>query len=857
MHAPHVAGGFSFGRFRVDAAQRLLWVDGKAAKLGARALDVLLALVERRERTVSKNELLEAVWPNLVVEENNLQVQIWALRKLLGPDVIATIPGRGYKFTAVLEGDQAATPAPAAEGTPPPVQDVRTNLPAELAPLYGRKTDVQTVQQLVQAHRLVTIAGAGGIGKTRLGHAVAHALRDGFAGGVWLVELAPLADPTLVAASVAQVLGHQLRSKGASLDELVGLLESQRLLLVIDNCEHLADAVSQLAQAVLDKAAGVHMLVTTQEPLRLLEERLYRLGTLDVPGGDEPVSAAQALEHGAVQLFVARVQALEQRFALDDRNVQAVSDMCRRLDGLALAIELAAGRVPALGVHGVLERLGERLRMLTAGSRIALRRHQTLRAALDWSHGLLEPQDQVVFRRLGVFSGGCTIEAAQQVASDEQLDEWAVLDAIGRLVDKSLIVADGDDKPRYRMLESARAYALEKLAAAQETDALARRHARCYAAYAERISDALFAAGGSEEAFIAARKAEFDNLRAALEWALGEGGDADVALQLLGHSSPLAWLAASRTESEAWLAALKQRLANVELSPRQAALYCAAQISWSYLTAWHSKAGVDLRPWPLMRQTLRPLGERWMTYCACFWSSVHGWRGDLDAARAALVEVRRLEQPDWPAWLPASRLSTSIRASEMAGESAQEVSELPAMLERLQEEGDGAGRAAFAISIQLAEQLLLQGRFAEGAQRLMALSEQGRRQRLDAMRVMLLYRSLILALTEIGRLDQAREVVVEAMPLVCRIGWRTAYAPVLALLAARRGRLDTAAHLLAAGEARRARVGGRLPFVERHAEQQVRHLLAAMHMDDPLSAWFRTGAALTNEEFDRLVIHEA
>ena len=407
---------------------------------------------------------------------------------------------------------------------------------------------MQAVQRLLQQHRLVTIAGAGGIGKTRVGKAVAHALLDSFTQGVWLIELAPLADPALVAASVAQVLGHQLRSKDAPLDELVTLLEPQRLLLVIDNCEHLVEAVSQLAQVLLARTPDVRMLVTSQEPLRLAREHLYRLGTLGMPREGEPVSAEQALEHGAVRLFVERAQALDPRFALDERNVQAVIDICRRLDGLALAIEMAAARVPALGVQGVRERLGERLRMLTAGSRIALRRHQTLRAALDWSHGLLDEQDQVVFRRLGVFSGGCTIEAVQQVASDEQIDEWAVLDAIGRLVDKSLVVADGDERPRYRMLESARAYALEKLAAAQETDALARRHASYYAAYAERICDAFFAAGGTEDGFIAARAAEFDNFRAALKWSLGDDGDAGIALALLAHTSPWGWVAASRAE---------------------------------------------------------------------------------------------------------------------------------------------------------------------------------------------------------------------------------------------------------------------------------------------------------------------
>jgi hypothetical protein len=505
----------------------------------------------------------------------------------------------------------------------------------------------------------------------------------------------------------------------------------------------------------------------------------------------------------------------------------------------------------------VRERLSERLRMLTAGSRIALRRHQTLRAALDWSHALLAEQDQVVFRRLGVFSGGCTIEAAQQVAGDEQLDEWTVLDAIGRLVDKSLIVADGEDKPRYRMLESARAYALEKLAAAQETDALARRHAACYAGYVERIREELFAVGGTEDGFIGARTVEFDNFRAALKWSLCDKGDAGLALALLADASPLALVAASRAESDAWLLALRERLANVELTPRQGALHCAAEIAWSYMTTWVGSAGLDGRgSWPIVRRTLRPLGDRWTAYCGCMWALLDAWRGDVEAARAVLDEVRVLEDPDWPVWLPAYRLTNSIRFCHMAGEPSTEIGELPTMLARLQRDGDDAGRAACTIGTLLAEVSLLQGRFDESAQRLLALSEQGRQQRRDAMRMMQVFRPLILALTEIDRLDEARAVVAEAMPLVHRFDWRGVYAPALALLAARRGHPETAARLLAAGEARRSSVGGRLQFVERYAERRACELLAGVCDDNRLSTWRLEGVALSDDEFDRLVIAE-
>jgi predicted ATPase/DNA-binding winged helix-turn-helix (wHTH) protein len=835
-------------------------MDGEPARLGARAFDVLAALIERRERLVSKTELLGVVWPHLVVEENNLQVQISALRKLLGSEVIATIPGRGYKFTAVLEDSQEAPAGQVAQTTAastPPAAGTHGNLPAELAPLYGREVDVRAVQRQVQEHRLVTVAGAGGIGKTRVGLAVAHELRETFANGAWVIELAPLADPALVAASVAQVLGHQLRSMSAPLAELVALLESQRLLLLIDNCEHLVDAVSQLAQAVLDKAVGVHMLVTTQEPLRLPHERLYRLDTLGVPRDDEAMSAAQALEHGAVRLFVERARALDPRFALNESNVQAATDVCKQLDGLALAIEMAAARVPALGVQGVRERLGERLRMLTAGSRIALRRHQTLRAALDWSHRLLEEQDQVVFRRLGIFSGGCTIEAAQHVVADERLDEWAVLDAIGRLVDKSLIIADGDDKPRYRMLESARAYALEKLAAAHETDAMAGRHAACYAAHAERIGNALFAAGGTEGAFVAARTAEFDNFRAALKWALGEPGDIDIALDLLGNSSPFGWLAVSRAESDAWLADLTRVLARFELSPRQVALGCATEVSWGFMAAWHSSAGSYWRrPWHAVRQALRPLGERWTAYCASYWALMNAWRGDLSGARVVLDEARGLEQADWPAWLPATLLYNAVRVFDMTGESEVELGELAAMLARLHREGDSRGRAAFTIELRMAEKCLRDECYEEAIERLLCLADQGRREQRDPVTMVLLFRSLLLALIETGRLDQARVMILDSVPKVRWFGFNINHAAVLALFAARRGRLDTAARLLAAVEVRRAHVGGRLEFMGRHAERKVRCLLSTAHSDDELKAWADDGVALSDEEFDRLVIEE-
>ena len=438
--------------------------------LGQRAFDVLHALIERRERLVTKNELLDIVWRGVVVEENNLQVQISALRKLLGPQVIATIPGRGYRFTAALDGaaDVGQTPAmaipvPAAMPSSPPVAP-QTNLPTELPVLYGRDSDLAALCTLIDAHGLVTVVGAGGIGKSRLAQAVAHAQVGRWPDGAWMVELAGLSDPALLPNAVAQVLHITLTGQGDALEALVVGMARRTALLVLDNCEHMLDAVAALVQAVQKNAPSVRLLATSQEPLHLPAEQQFRVLPLAVPTA---TTADHWREFGAVALFEARVRAVDPRFALTDESLPLAVDICRRLDGLPLAIEMAAARVATLGLRPVRDKLDARFKLLTGGSRATLRRHQTLRAALEWSHQLLNDAEQAVFRRLGVFAGGFTMGMAQALASDAQLDEWAVLDHLSALVDKSLVVADAGEAPRYRLLESARAFALEQLALAK------------------------------------------------------------------------------------------------------------------------------------------------------------------------------------------------------------------------------------------------------------------------------------------------------------------------------------------------------------------------------------------------------
>ena len=540
----------SFGHFKLIPDSRTLLLGGKEIKVGGRAFDVLVALVNN-DRVLTKRELMAAAWPRVIVEENNLQVQIVALRKILGHPSIATVPGRGYRLTLPVEreGDLApptAVNAVDAVASAPSAHSAtaRSNLPQHLPHLYGRDEDIAAVAALLETKPIVTVAGAGGIGKTRLGQAVAARIAGSFRDGVAWVELAPLNIGALVASTLAEVLGFDLSLGGDAAKAVVSYLADKRALIVLDNCEHLLDAVASLAEAVQARAPDVRILVTSQEVLRISAETVYRLGTLSLPTPVlAPVAAVRA--SGAGALFVARAQAADSHFDITAENAGAIVEVCQRLDGIPLAIELAAARVALMGVEGLRAKLSERFNVLTAGARAVMRRHQTLRAALDWSHDLLGLDEQKVFRRLGVFAAGFTLESAQRVAHDDDIDDWDVLEHLGALIDKSLVLAEGDPIPRYRLLETTRLFALERLAAAGETDEVLHKHVRAMISLIREVeanSRFRYATAGEKMQLAA----EADNVRAALEWvqhahpcvenpddlAVELGGVAGVSLQL-------------------------------------------------------------------------------------------------------------------------------------------------------------------------------------------------------------------------------------------------------------------------------------------------------------------------------------
>jgi len=457
----------------------------------------------------------------------------------------------------------------------------------------------------------------------------------------WRHQLAGLSDPALLPNAVAQVLHITLPGQGDALQVLVGDMVQRNALLVLDNCEHMLDAVAALVQAILRSAPNVTLLATSQEPLHLPAEQQYRVLPLAVPTA---TTADHSREFGAVALFEACVRAVDPRFALTDESLPLVIDICRRLDGLPLALELAAARVAMLGLRPVRDKLDARFKLLTGGARATLRRHQTLRAALEWSHQLLNDAEKAVFRRLGVFAGGFTMEMAQAVASDAQMDEWAVLDQLSALVDKSLVAADAGEAPRYRLLESARAFALEQLAAG-ETAEMLKRHALVMRDFLQRTDDSNLDGELRTDQFAGLVLPELDNLRAARAWAIGEAGDSQVAVALAAHAGALIDYA---IECADWLLPLEQHVEDAAVSPAIAARY------WRAVAAANMVGRVprarQLEAASRARALYEALGQPRRAFSSLIQIARHRSSLHQDAdAKAALDEARGLIRPDWPA----------------------------------------------------------------------------------------------------------------------------------------------------------------------------------------------------------------
>jgi predicted ATPase/DNA-binding winged helix-turn-helix (wHTH) protein len=668
------AAVLQFGPFALDVGAARLTRAGQAVALRPKAFDMLRMLAERPGQLVTKDELLDSVWGRRFVSESVIKAVVRELRVALAGGVeesatmqwIETVPRRGYRFAAVQFAQVKQVP---------PVAQSIGNIPPALLPLIGREVELAALAFALPTQRLITIAGPSGVGKTSLALAYAAAQGPIWREGVWFIELAPRAaectDAAALCAALAQTLGlAAAAAKDAS--ALAMTLRPLQLLLVLDNAEHLLAPLAPLVATLLAQAPGLSLLVTSQEPLHVAGEHVFRLSPLHVPDVNDDGDIGQLMQSAAMRLFVERATAQAPGLRLDADQHAAAARICRALDGLPLALELAAARVAVLGVQGIAGLLegssnqasnDERLHLLSHGPRNAVARQSSLRNALQWSHALLDDAQCRVFRRLGVFRGGFSLAAAQLVCTDDALDAWGVLDAVQGLVDKSLVVAsdDGEGATRFMLMESPRSFALERLQQAEETDTTRQRHLQAMQALWQAANAAALVTPSL--IWLARHRPDLDNLRAALIWAGRADHDAaDAALELVVNTRML-WSRAGldaegRTHCEAVRAqagltanaALQRDFAMTvallsmygNVFPRDLAALSAQQLAAAYL---HASDPVQAYSALHVTRQLRV------------------WAGADAAERAALIaQMTALEQPHWSPLL--ARYGRHARAYE-------------------------------------------------------------------------------------------------------------------------------------------------------------------------------------------------
>jgi predicted ATPase len=540
MNVLGVSRDFRFGEFDLRPGERQLLDAGAITNVGPRALDVLICLVERAGHLVTKEELFRQVWPKVVVDDSALQVQISALRKILGPHAIATVSGRGYRFMSDVSTTGSASPA--------------HNLSTSATTFIGREQETARLVKSLARARLLTLTGAGGCGKTRLALQVAASVVDRFPDGVWLVELASLAEVALVPQAVLSALGAIQKPTANAMETLTAHLASRHLLLVLDNAEHMLAGCAALCDTLLRECQGITLLVTSRQKLDVPGESAYRVPSMSVPDALVAPSVESLKDVDSVRLFIDRARQIRVHFALTEGNASAVASICSRLDGIPLAIELAAGRLRSMPVEELSQRLDQRFSLLSGGSSASQPRHRTLRALIDWSYDLLSDAEQAMLRRLSVFAGGCSLQGAEQVCSDDAERRVQVLDLLAALGEKNLLVVDEHPSgSRYRLFETVWSYARDRLRECAEQEAWERRHTAHMLAIATEAFQPL--QGGLEQAsWIRRIEADDDNLRAALTRSFGSVGSAEDGMRLVICLNPF-WVIRGRLgEARGWAA---------------------------------------------------------------------------------------------------------------------------------------------------------------------------------------------------------------------------------------------------------------------------------------------------------------
>jgi len=538
--------------------------DGREAQLEPRVMQVLVALAQAEGRVLTREQLLGSCWPGVIVGDDALNRVIGRVRRLsetLGAGVLRleTIKTVGYRLVRTNHAPGAPRAEPHRELSGRPLG----NLPRRLTPLIGREVELQQISAQLQLADLVTITGAGGVGKTRIAHEVGQLLAESFEDGAWLAELAPVTDPVQLPGAVARAMSLDLPASDDARSALAERLKARNCLIILDNCEHLIDATATLAETILAQSSTVKLVVTSQEMLRIEGEHVFSLQSLP--------------EADAAQLFCERARTVDASFDPPEAAAGAIAAICRRLDGIPLAIEMAAVRAPMLGCDGLLARLDDRFWLLTGGRRTALPRQRTLVATLDWSHDLLSERDAAVFRRLCVFSGGFALDAAAEVCACERWDSREAAEAVASLLAKSLVAPGAAfGGRRYRLLETTRAYALGKLAAAGETQATQRRHADHFRRLAAQSLADYWLMPVGDAAFAERYFGEVDNFARAIDWAFGPDGDAQAGIALAADAVEVMMARSLYAECAAWARQAVLRL-NTQTPPAVRAALLAGQ----------------------------------------------------------------------------------------------------------------------------------------------------------------------------------------------------------------------------------------------------------------------------------------
>lgn len=842
-----------FGEFEILPTERVLRARGGPVAIGGRAFDLLLCLAQRRDRLVSKQELLDLVWPGLIVEEHNIATQIGTLRKLLGPHIITTVPGRGYRLTAPVY------PADAAAFTTAALRDASPNGNAapSLRPLLGREDDLAALAGMVQRYRLVTVVGAGGIGKSLLArHFLAQHGTQGATGTCW-VELASISDAALLPSRIAESLGVQLASADPS-TALCAATAGLNVLLALDNAEHLSAGVAPLVAALIDAAPGMRLLVTSQAPLQVAGEGVYRLGPLAVP--PRPLPAELAQTYASVALFVQRARDADAHFAFGDAQAAAAIEICHQLDGLPLAIELAAARAPLLGLRRLNAMMHSRLQLLTRSrDSQAPARQQTLRAALEWSHGFLGPTLRTVFRRLGVIVDSASLTFIEQIVADEagELDTWAVLDALGTLVDRSLVVVmpSGEGEQRYRLLETPRAFALELLDVAGEREMMRRRHATVLAAqfdaaHAERWSGRI-----RFDRWEAGVNLDAHNARAALAWAQAADEPAIAAgiVTTLYRAMPNVSIVAERIQIADLCMSLAERL---ESGPLRLRLLVMAAMPMRLVSQEQSlQAGRAARA--LARTLDRDAPDRWPLYqalCTSVFGMALAAQPRLDELRQLIDEIDAIEDAAWPPHRLGEGWYARALVRMLADDPAREADLLHFTrhyIHASQASGaDVAGRVSILVSMHLAMGYV-QAAIELGELELARLADSR-----DEWCRFLAHTNQALALLLLGETQRARPLMVESRRIAPR-DLKPYCSDQPPLLAALEGRPRAAARLMGHSDAQYASLRNptREP-AEQSAIDRCAALVRAVLGDAATDALMVKGRDLSDDQVEALAFAE-